>query len=313
VSKLSKGRILIVDDDPALLGLLQTLLEEAGCAVETIEGANGFTPQLMALSRPSLVLLNPLLSGLDRGLLKAVVTDFRRASRAPVVLFANLGEDVLARHSQALGADGFVPIRALLEDPLAQLRMSSLESSPSRAASGEARAKHVSELSEDDILTIDLGQFDAMPQAHPRPTDSRPSPSSSTPSLLASQLFNAIEEEVSTLDVVEGVEHYDVALDVMSEANLYTNATGQVTGIFVPSSVPPDEGRAVDVTVRFPWGGEMTCEATVEWNRSVSYLGRRNKGGFGARFSQFTPENVALVQRFLRLRAPVQAPPKRGV
>ncbi len=308
---LAKGRILIIDDDAALLGLLQTLLEEAGCAVETIHGAHGFTPQLMALSRPALVLLNPTLAGMGEKILKAVVRDFRKASRAPVVLFADLSAEALSDHALALGADGYVPIRTLLLDPASQLLGGAEAPPPPPPPAREPRPK-VNELAADDILGLDLGPLEPTPQAFQRPV--RPPPvqtGSARPSALATHLVNAIAEEVSDIEIVEGMEHFVAALDVMSDANLYTSGPGPVAGVFVPSAVPPDEGTRVDLTVRFPWGGELACEAVVEWTRSVSYLGRRNKGGFGARFDNLAPEARALCDRFARLRAPIQAPPPK--
>lgn len=310
--KLAKGRILIVDDDAALLGLLQTLLEEAGCSVETIHGAHGFTPQLMALARPALVLLNPVLQGLNQAILGSVVREFRKLSRAPVVLFADLTQEALARQAAELGADGYVPVRTLLRDPALQLLG---KPQPAQAAPApKARAeKPVTELEAEEILELELAPLEApaQPRTQPPRPPAPPKPAGK-PSAMAAHLVSAIEEEVAGIDVVEGVEHFDVSLDVMSDANLYTNGVGEVAGVFVPSAVPPDDGATVDLTVKFPWGGELVCEGKVEWSRSVSALGRRNKGGFGARFPQLSSEQQAMLQRFVRLRVPVQAPPKKG-
>jgi hypothetical protein len=308
--KLAKGRILIIDSDVVLLGLLQTLLEEAGCTVETISGVMGFTPELMALSRPTLVLLNPTVEGFSPELIKAVVRYFRRLSLAPLVLLADLPMHTLAAQAKELGVDGSIPIRTLLSDPLGALVRRPVAPTPS--APPPARPTHaprkVMELEVDDILGLDLAPLQRPPAAPPPAAPSAPGGQGSR----GAELLSAIEEEISTIDVVEGMEHYDVVLDVMGDANLYINGSGVVTGVFVPSAMPPAEGVAVDLSLAFPWGAELSCEGTVEWTRSVSAtLGRRSRGGFGVRFPTLSPEQIALLQRFLKLRVPMQVLPPR--
>ena len=56
--------IVLVDDDVALLELLAGLIRGPGRLVDTLSGGEGLTPELIALSQPRLVLINPRTGGL---------------------------------------------------------------------------------------------------------------------------------------------------------------------------------------------------------------------------------------------------------
>lgn len=306
---LAQGRILIVDDDGALLGLLSSLLEEVGCDVETIQGTNGLTPQLMALGRPALVLINPLLKGISRNILRGVIQEFKRTSRRPVLLLSDMSDEQLAAQALDLSADGYVPIRTVLRDPSVVAAVSRQQ--PAQPRSPNATGRQMRDLVPTDILDMELEHGPGSPPRQPaRPSAQQPRSRTSDPqrSELAAQLLAAIEEEMSTIDVtdVEAVETYDVAVDVMSEANLYVDGLGMVSGVFIPSPMPPREGAKVEVKLTFPWGGQMAFEGVVEWTREASNFGRRTRGGFGTKFPDLAGTQQAMLQRFLKLRQPMQ-------
>jgi hypothetical protein len=293
VKLLAHPRVLIIDDDVSLLGLLEALLTQAGCEVETIAGAEGFTPELMSLGRPSLVLLNPMLKGLGGGILRSVVGEFRRTSRRPVVVFGDLPAEVLQKKAQELGADACIPINQLLEDP------SALVTTP--APPEPSRESQVDGMSANAILELELEPLrGAGAEVKPAP---RPAKDPSR-AAFGAQILAAIAEELDDVEIVEGIEHFDAALDVTGDANLCATSDGKIIGVFVPCATSPSVGASVDLTVYVPWGGSFTVVATVDWVRIRPTFGRRNPAGFAARFPALDAQQKAMLLRFVQIRTP---------
>jgi two-component system response regulator ResD len=96
------GRVLVIEDDPAIRRVLSLLLERAGCVVSRAEdGPDGVTR--FDEERPDLVLLDVALPGIDGW---AVLRHIRAASLVPVVVVTS---NVHTRdRSLAEGADAFV-------------------------------------------------------------------------------------------------------------------------------------------------------------------------------------------------------------
>ena len=103
--KVSAARILVVDDELAMVELLVSLLEEEGyevsSAVTSDEGLKLFT-----LSRPDLVLLDIALPGMSG------IEMFRRIRSidptARVVMVSGVADPVRAREALELGALAYV-------------------------------------------------------------------------------------------------------------------------------------------------------------------------------------------------------------
>ena len=101
----SKGRILIVDDEPAIVESLQLLLEAARYHVVTAHSANGCL-DVIAKQPCDLVLLDLMLP--DRPGL-AVLQDIRRVDRSlPVVMLTAYGSIETAVEATRLGATNFL-------------------------------------------------------------------------------------------------------------------------------------------------------------------------------------------------------------
>lgn len=99
-------RILVVDDLPDNLFLLQTVLEAEGYEVETASGGYEALEKLQT-SRFSLVLLDVMMPDLDG---YAVTQSIRRShscDQLPVLLISAYSQADLVR-SQAIGANGFL-------------------------------------------------------------------------------------------------------------------------------------------------------------------------------------------------------------
>jgi two-component system, OmpR family, phosphate regulon response regulator PhoB len=99
-----KGRVLVVDDDAAVRGLLERVLGDEGFSVESVGGGR---EALDALSRrsPNLILLDIMLAetdGLD------VLAQLRRTSDVPVILLTARGDETDRVLGLKVGADDYV-------------------------------------------------------------------------------------------------------------------------------------------------------------------------------------------------------------
>ncbi|GHO88506.1 response regulator [Dictyobacter formicarum] len=100
-----KKRIMVADDDSAIVDVLQIVLEDAGFAVETY--AQGQSVKNMQEPFPDLVLLDILLAGMDGRVICRHLKNQTATQRIPIIL--------LSAHTDAqqtatdAGADAFLP------------------------------------------------------------------------------------------------------------------------------------------------------------------------------------------------------------
>jgi two-component system, OmpR family, alkaline phosphatase synthesis response regulator PhoP len=99
------GRVLIVDDNPDILGLLRANFRMAG--FETDEALNGEVAlRRIEEDRPDLVLLDLMMPILDGwGVLEALQ---RRPDRPPVVVVTAAESEGTVERAQELGVSGYV-------------------------------------------------------------------------------------------------------------------------------------------------------------------------------------------------------------
>jgi len=104
---MSRGTVLVVDDDPIVLEVTRERLEQAGYTVHTREEALG-TSQWSAEFQPDIVLLDvnmPALTGLDL----AQLMKKRRATKdIAIFLYSSLGSEELRVKMRATGAVGAI-------------------------------------------------------------------------------------------------------------------------------------------------------------------------------------------------------------
>ncbi len=100
-------RILVVDDDPSVLKLVQLNLEIEG--YEVVTASNGREAlEMVARERPALVVCDvmmPVLNGLE------VVSRLRRdeaTASLPVVMLSAKAQDIDVKHGKEAGADEYV-------------------------------------------------------------------------------------------------------------------------------------------------------------------------------------------------------------
>lgn len=100
-----------------------------------------------------------------------------------------------------------------------------------------------------------------------------------------------------------------VELGTHSISNFYKGLGGndviEAGGIFVGTYKIPKLGAQVNLRVCLPGDYEFQATGTVQWIREPSHSGEGSEPGFGARFTQITPEGRQLVYRYTRNREPM--------
>jgi uncharacterized protein (TIGR02266 family) len=76
-------------------------------------------------------------------------------------------------------------------------------------------------------------------------------------------------------------------------------------GLFVATYKLPKLGTRVHLRVSLPGGYEFEANAIVRWRREASDTGSDSPPGFGAQFTNITPEARQLVYRYVRNREPM--------
>jgi uncharacterized protein (TIGR02266 family) len=96
-------------------------------------------------------------------------------------------------------------------------------------------------------------------------------------------------------------------LGAHSATNFYKGLSGNDIidhgGLFVSTYAMPKIGTAVRLKVSLPGGYEFEANASVKWTREDG--GGDAPPGFGAQFTQITPEARQLVYRYVRNREPI--------
>jgi PilZ domain-containing protein len=98
-------------------------------------------------------------------------------------------------------------------------------------------------------------------------------------------------------------------LGTHSPSNFYKGLSGNDIidhgGLFVSTYKLPKLGQAIRLKVSLPGGYEFEANAVVRWRREPSDAGSDAPPGFGAQFTEITPEARQLVYRYVRNREPM--------
>ena len=98
-------KVLVVDDDPGVRGVLDRFLSEKGFEVETADDGESAL-SMIRRSEPDLLLLDiylPGMSGID------VLYNLEHEGRTiPTLTFSGMPDDQMARESTLLGANDFI-------------------------------------------------------------------------------------------------------------------------------------------------------------------------------------------------------------
>ena len=108
-----------------------------------------------------------------------------------------------------------------------------------------------------------------------------------------------------------GGARVEAELGAHSPSNFYKGLSGNDVidhgGLFIATYNIPRIGQAITVHVSMPGGYEFDAHAVVKWTRETvdSSHGQAAPPGFGAQFTQITPEARQLVYRYVRNREPL--------
>lgn len=101
----------------------------------------------------------------------------------------------------------------------------------------------------------------------------------------------------------------EAELGAHSTTNFYKGLSGNDVidsgGIFIATYQIPEIGRNVLVKVSMPGGYEFEALGIVRWTREAPLSGSDSPPGFGAQFTQISPEGRQLVYRYVRNREPL--------
>ena len=113
-------------------------------------------------------------------------------------------------------------------------------------------------------------------------------------------------DALTTVPATPTAGRIDVELGIHSTSNFYKGLGGndviEAGGIFVATYKVPKIGATVNLRVLLPGDYEFNAVAVVQWTRAA---GDVSDPGFGARFTQITPEGRQLVYRYARNREPM--------
>jgi two-component system alkaline phosphatase synthesis response regulator PhoP len=134
ISKLSKGKILVVDDEPGILELVTAYLEQEGFDYRTaLDGPSGL--QLARSYEPDLIVLDIMLPGMD-GI--ELLRQLRQESDVYVIMLTAKGEETDKIVGLSVGADDYLtkPFspRELVARIKAALRRIHQQSGPGRGS-----------------------------------------------------------------------------------------------------------------------------------------------------------------------------------
>ncbi|MDG2536579.1 response regulator transcription factor [Dyella jiangningensis] len=126
-------RLLIVDDDRALCGLLKDYLEREGFVVDVAYDSDTGLAQLQnPAMRPDLLILDVMMPGRD-GL--DTLRELRLKHRLPVIMLSAKGEPVDRVVGLELGADDYLTKPCLPRELLARIRAQLRRNTPATAGS----------------------------------------------------------------------------------------------------------------------------------------------------------------------------------
>ncbi|HEY3233407.1 MAG TPA: PilZ domain-containing protein [Polyangiaceae bacterium] len=106
-----------------------------------------------------------------------------------------------------------------------------------------------------------------------------------------------------------GALSVNAELGAHSSSNFYKGLGGgdvlESGGVFIATYQIPEVGQDLLIQVSLPGGYEFEAVGVVSWTRDAPHSGTSSPPGFGARFTQISPEGRKLVQRYVRNREPL--------
>ncbi len=104
---MEKKRILIVDDDEAILRLVKDILDREGYSVFTFDQALG-TSQKVAKIKPHLILMDVIMPGLAGDKICKILKDSYVNKEMKIILYSTKDQNELEQLAEKTGADDFL-------------------------------------------------------------------------------------------------------------------------------------------------------------------------------------------------------------
>lgn len=144
---MSRGKVLIIEDEPKIVELLRLYLEKEGYQVViATDGAKGL--ELFQREKPSLIILDlmlPVMDGLE------VCRSIRKVSQLPLIILTARGEEIDRILGLELGADDYIT------KPFSPREVIARVNAVLRRAT---KKEQVSEIINLEELQIDLSQYE---------------------------------------------------------------------------------------------------------------------------------------------------------
>lgn len=158
--------------------------------------------------------------------------------------------------------------------------------------------------------------FAAPAAAAPRPApvaqpawQPQPAAAYAPPQAAAAPPYQPPPAAPGALGAPAGAVRIEAELGAHSSTNFYKGLSGNDVidsgGIFVATYQIPHIGQPLSLRVSMPGGYEFEALGVVRWTREAPEPGADGTPGFGAQFTQITPEGRQLVYRYVRNREPL--------
>jgi hypothetical protein len=150
----------------------------------------------------------------------------------------------------------------------------------------------------------------AAPQAPQQRWDQPPQAAYGQPPQTAQQPAASPASTLASAGQSTGFQRVEAALGAHSTTNFYKGLSGndiiESGGIFIATYQIPRIGSNLLIHVSLPGGYEFEAAAVVRWTREAPQAGGSDSPpGFGAQFTQISPEGRQLVYRYVRNREPL--------
>jgi len=146
-------------------------------------------------------------------------------------------------------------------------------------------------------------------RAAPRPVAPAAPPVVAAPAPAAARLAPSRVQPQTAVPTGPDTGPVTAELGAHSQSNFYKGLSGndiiEHGGLFVSTYKLPKIGHSVRLRVSLPGGYEFEANAVVRWRREPSDAGDAAPPGFGAQFTEITPEARQLVYRYVRNREPL--------
>ena len=114
-----KKKILIIDDDTAILEALKLCLEDLDYEVKTIEKVESFD-NFLSKNLPDLIILDYLLSGVDGKEIAKYLKNSKETKKIPIIMFS--AHPFAKKELKGTGVEDFITKPFELDDLIAKIK-----------------------------------------------------------------------------------------------------------------------------------------------------------------------------------------------